>query len=279
VSVRVIYSDIDGTMVGPVGCFFRAKDRSFTLDPARALVRMHEAGISLVLVSGRTRAQLIEAAAIFGADGLIAELGAIVAWGDGRSSAMLRGAMPDGFTGVPDDLVAELCAHYPGQLELHRPWHRHREVDVMLRGAVDTRDAERWLAGRGFGWLRLRDNGLIDRASMPGLPTTPHVFHLVPAGVGKGEAVGFDLDRRGLGPDQAVAIGDSASDLAMARYVGRMHMVANALGHPRMAGLLAEHDNAVVEEGTLGAGWASAVLAAVADAGEAGTAAEALAAS
>ncbi|MFL6180831.1 MAG: HAD family phosphatase, partial [Actinomycetes bacterium] len=74
---RILYSDLDGTMVGRGGSFFRGRDfESTTLEPAEALVALHEAGVALSLVSGRTRAQLQEATRIFGADGFIAEMGA-----------------------------------------------------------------------------------------------------------------------------------------------------------------------------------------------------------
>ena len=44
----ILYSDLDGTMVGPGGCFVRAADGSTTLDPTHALVALHDAGVSLV---------------------------------------------------------------------------------------------------------------------------------------------------------------------------------------------------------------------------------------
>ncbi len=258
-SVRVVYTDLDGTMVGPYGCFFRAEDHSTTLDPARALIDLHRAGIALVLVSGRTRPQLTEAASIFGADGFIAELGAIVGWDHGRSSQILRGAMPATFDRIPDELITALLARHPGRLETNRSWHRGREVDIMLRGNIDVAEVDAWLVAEGFSWLTMRDNGIIARAIMPDLDDIPHVYHLVPDGVSKGAAVAFDLARRGLRPDQAIAIGDSSSDLVMADHVGRMHLVANALRHTDLVDLLPGYDNVVVEDGTLGAGWASAV--------------------
>jgi hydroxymethylpyrimidine pyrophosphatase-like HAD family hydrolase len=276
VSVRVIYTDLDGTMVGPRGSFFhtegpptsaepfRPGPAVLTLEAAHALYDLHAAGITLVLVSGRTRPQLVEAAAIFGADGFIGELGAIVGWDHGRQSTILRGAMPDEFAQVPEELLHALIAAYPGRLELHTPWHTGRELDVMMRGKVDVPTADAWLRDAGFGWLSLRDNGLIAPHHMPGLGSIPHAYHLVPEGVGKGEAVGWDLRRRGIDPADAIAIGDSASDLSMARFVGQMHLVANALRHPDMAGLLPDHDNVVVEKEPLTVGWASAVRAAIA---------------
>jgi hydroxymethylpyrimidine pyrophosphatase-like HAD family hydrolase len=263
-------------MVGPRGSFFHAEGPAVSTDPfrpgppvltleaAHALVDLHAAGITLVLVSGRTRPQLVEAAAIFHADGFIGELGAIVAWDDGRHSTILRGAMPERYTQVPEDLLHELIAANPGKLELHTPWHTGRELDVMIRGKVDVPATDAWLRDAGFGWLSLRDNGLIAPHLMPHLGAIPHVYHLVPDGVGKGEAVAWDLARRGVDPADAIAIGDSASDLTMARSVGRMHLVANALRHPDLPGLLPSHDNVVVEKEPLTVGWASAIRTALA---------------
>ncbi|MCL9759428.1 HAD family hydrolase [Frankia sp. AiPa1] len=262
-SVRVVYTDLDGTMVGPKGCFFLAEGGEVTLEPARVLTELHTAGIKLVLVSGRTRPQLVEAAQIFGADGFIGELGAIVGWNHGRESEILRGAMPPEFDRVPPELLDRLIERHPGQLELHTPWHAGREVDVMLRGRIDVPEVDAWLAEAGFGWLSMRDNGLISPAHMPRLGAPPHVYHLVPAGVGKGDAVAYDLKRRGLSAAEAIAIGDSASDLEMATSVGRMHLVANALRHPHITGLLPRYDNVTVEAGPVGAGWASAVRTAL----------------
>ncbi|WP_239348264.1 MULTISPECIES: HAD hydrolase family protein [unclassified Frankia] len=261
--IRVVYTDLDGTMVGPSGCFFQNEDHSTTLDPAHALIGLHRAGIALVLVSGRTRPQLVEASAIFGADGFIAELGAIVGWDHGRGSRILRGAMPDDLDRIPDPLLTALIERYPGRLEAYRPWHPGREVDVMLRGNIEVAEVNAWLVAEGFDWLTIRDNGIISRAVMPTLDDVPHIYHLVPEGVSKGAAVAFDLARRGLRPEQAIAIGDSASDLVMAGQVGRMHLVANALRHSDLVALLPGYDNVVVEDGGFGSGWASAVRSAL----------------
>lgn len=247
----IVYSDLDGTMVGPRGCFFRAADRSVTLEPAGALADLLEAGGTLVLVSGRTRAQLQEAALIFGADGFVAELGALVAWDSGRQAAALPAGEP-----ARDDLVAALLARFSGRLELHAPWHLGHEVDVMLRGSVDDAEIREWLEGIGFGHLELRDNGVLPPRRETGLtvPGPLHVYHLLPAGISKGAAVAWDLTRRGLRAEDAVAIGDSQSDLSMAATVGRFFLVANGAEH-----VTDLPTNAAVTAGPLGAGWAEAV--------------------
>jgi len=262
-AIRVVYTDLDGTMVGPRGCFFRDADGATSLEPARALTELLDAGLALVLVSGRTRPQLLEATQIFGADGFVGELGGIVAWDRGRSSQIMRGEMPPEYNQVPESLLTALIDHFPGRLSLHTPWHTGRELDIMMRGAVPVDAIDAWLAERGFGWLTMRDNGLIAPSLMPELGEPPHAYHLVPRGVSKGAAVGHDLARRGLGRAEAIAIGDSASDLEMAPFVGRMHLVANAMAHAEMAELIRAHDNVVVEDGSLGAGWAGAVRSAL----------------
>jgi hypothetical protein len=276
--VKILYTDLDGTMVGPGGSFFTAVDRTLTDEPAQALLDLHRAGVTLVLVSGRTRPQLVEAARIFGADGFVAELGALVGWDGGRSTEVLTGAMPAEHAGrLPLEVMAAgglpeaLFARWPGRLEWHAPWHTGHEADVMVRGLVDVAEVDRWLADEGWGWLRLRDNGVLSgRRDWPGLVAEarpPHVYHLMPDGLSKGAAVGWDLARRGLSAGDAVAVGDSASDLTMAPHVGRMWVVANGAAAPHMPPLLAGaraagHDVRVAAQ-AVGLGWAEAVRSAL----------------
>src|SRR3954467_11795917 len=118
-------------MVGPRGSFWHTADRELTANPAAALLALHRAGVSLVLVSGRTQEQVVEAARIFAADGAIAELGATlvwdaargrrVVWDAGRGTHRLSGALPAEYAGrTPMEVMAELgvveqlIAEHPG---------------------------------------------------------------------------------------------------------------------------------------------------------------------
>ena len=269
----IVYTDLDGTMVGPRGCFFRSIDGGYTLEPAQALVDLHRAGGQLVLVSGRTRPQLIEASRIFGADGYIAELGAVVGWDGGRQQEVLRGAMPYAYgTRTPMQVMAELgvvedlFGRWPGLIEWHSPWHAGHEADAMLRGRVEVTAVDRWLTDRDLGWLGLRDNGVLPprRATTLAPEALPaHVYHLMPNGLSKGLAVARDLERRGLSRGDAIAIGDSVSDLEMAPHVGQMWIVPNGARHEHMAPLIAAHDNVRVAAADVGIGWAQAVRSAL----------------
>jgi hypothetical protein len=58
--VRVVYTDLDGTMLGPRGCFFINLEMEYTLRPARVLMEALRLGVDVVPVSGRSGRQLRE---------------------------------------------------------------------------------------------------------------------------------------------------------------------------------------------------------------------------
>jgi phosphoglycolate phosphatase-like HAD superfamily hydrolase len=265
VAVRILYSDLDGTMVGRGGSFFCGTDfDSTTLEPAQALVALHQAGVTLSLVSGRTRAQLQEAARIFGADGFIAEMGAIVGWDRGRRSAMLTGETPREFSGPlvaqleSIGLVDALLGRFDGRLEHHAPWHLGHETDVMMHGLVDVQKVNAWLTDRGFGWLVFVDNGRLTDTVMEGLDARPHIYHLIARGISKGRGIAADLARRELTGSDAVAVGDSLSDLEMSHYVDRFFLVSNGAEVPEIREAAQSLPNVTICAGPLGAGWSEA---------------------
>src|SRR3954470_18280498 len=258
-------------MVGPRGSFWHTARRELTADPATALLELHRAGVPLVLVSGRTHEQVVEAARIFAADGAIAELGATISWDGGRSVHRLPGDLPAEFAdrtpmsvmaglGVVDRLIAD----NPGRLEWHAPWHATHETDALLRGRVDALAVDARLMEQGLGWLTLKDNGAIPATSRMTLdddPLPPRVYHLMPRGISKGAAIAWDLERRGLTADDAVAIGDSVSDLDMAPAVGRLWTTANGAAVDGMLARIDAVPNVSVTDGPMGEGWAQAVRA------------------
>jgi hypothetical protein len=159
-------------------------------------------------------------------------------------------------------VIERLFAQHPGRLEWHAPWHATHTTDALLRGRVDPLAVDAWLAEQGLGWLTLKDNGALpvtSRMTLDADTVPPRVYHLMPRGISKGAAIAWDLARRGLTTADAVAIGDSVSDLEMAPAVGRLWITANGAAVDGMAGLLAAVPNAVVTAGAMGEGWAEAV--------------------
>ena len=82
-------------------------------------------------------------------------------------------------------------------------------------------------------------------------------YHLLPDGISKAGAIDADLQRRGLAAADAIAIGDSVSDMQMAPHVARMFVVANG------AAAYVAGPNVVLTAGAVGSGWAEAVRYAV----------------
>jgi hydroxymethylpyrimidine pyrophosphatase-like HAD family hydrolase len=252
--LRALYVDLDNTLLGRGASLFHDGDGKPSLLGPRAIEACHRAGVEVVVMSGRRRAQVAEDARLLGGRSYIFEAGSCVVDGPDEEW-MTEPFMPDeGPTifeqiersGAPRLLLDNL------EIEYHSPWHVDREVSHLFRGAIDARDANALLEEHGHEHVRLVDNGGIDR---PGL----RAYHLVPKGVSKGRAVARHMRVRGYAPEHAIAVGDSREDLSAAEAVGAFWLVANALDRdPLLAGDLPR--NARVAEQAHGAGVYEAVV-------------------
>jgi hypothetical protein len=264
VDVKVLYSDLDGTLLGPGGSLFTLPGERFSSAAADALLALHETGVKLVLVSGRTREQMSELARAFSASGYISEMGALVVDRSVFPEVVYPNFGEFQGSGTPFDAMARngagafLLERYEGALEPHTPWSAHpREATMLFRGQLDRDQAQAGLEGAGYTWLELADNGVIPRR-FDGLEVDEvHAYHLVPKGVGKAAGVQRHLEIAGIEANQAAAIGDSLSDLEMASVVGRMFVTAN--GHAAVGDRLPA--NAAYTEDSHGEGFGQAVAA------------------
>lgn len=267
--VRVVYTDLDGTMLGRAGSFLHDPDGKPTLEPAEALLAAREAAIDVVPTSGRALRGLQTDARMLGMPTVIAEMGALVSYDFGGEIVRNFGETPE--PGMPAAVMDRLGApallleKYAGRLEHHTPWSGWRECTHLFRGLVDEREVDGLLAGHGFAWLTLHDNGRLHGTYL-GIPKgEARAYHLLPRGVSKGTAVRGDRERRGFARAECVAIGDAAADLELAAEVGTFVMVGDALEHdPDLAGRCAALDNVVVTERPQNLGWTDAVRAAAA---------------
>ena len=258
----LLFSDVDGTLVGRNGALLADLEGRPTLAAAEALVAAARAGLELVLVSGRTGEQLRETGRLLGARDAIGELGTVLI--RGRDIEVRWGEAPRDLGPTPaaalerSGALAALLGEFAGKLEPHSPWHLGRRGTALLRGQVDAAEADALLADRGLGWARLLDNGRL-RGAYPHLgPGATHAYHLLPAGVSKAGTAAAYLAGRGLLPAQAAAIGDGPADLELAGVVGAMFLVANGAW---AAATAPAGQPVVVTPSAAGEGWAEAVAA------------------
>ncbi len=262
-AIRCVYTDLDGTLLGPGASLFRDADGGFTLMAARALEACHRAGVEVVIKSGRRRAQVMEDARLMGQTSYIYEVGAGMVI-DGETTWLTGDLQPTAEASIHDQITesgapALLLEHYAGRLEYHDPWHRGREVSHLFRGAVDAMEADALLERAGHGHLRLVDNGAINR-TMPGIEQA-RAYHLAPRDVSKLAGVRFHQRMRGLAPEECIAIGDSREDLTAAAGVGTFWLVANALERdPTLRDALTGVPNVRIAGERNGAGVYEAVL-------------------
>jgi phosphoglycolate phosphatase len=245
VGIRCVYTDLDGTLLGRGASLFRTAEGDFTLLAARALEACHRAGVEVVIKSGRRRAQVMEDARLLGQSSYIFEVGSAIVI-DGETTFLTGDFRPRDGNSVHDQIAATgapelLLGRYDGRLEYHAPFHLGREVSHVFRGSVDAREANELLAAEGHSELRLVDNGEI----APGT----HTFHLIPAGVSKAAAVAAHMRARGYAREECIAVGDSREDLDVARVVGRLFLVANAVAGDTSAFPNVERTEAAMSEG------------------------------
>jgi phosphoglycolate phosphatase len=262
---RCLYVDLDGTLLGRGASLLHDGEGAVNIDGVRAVQACLRAGVEVVLMSGRRRAQVFEDARLLGQSAYIFEAGACVVL-DGEEHWLTGDLLPGELTiaeqiehsGAP----ALLLEHYSGRLEYHEPWHLQREVSHLFRGLVDAAEVDTLLAEHGHGNLRLVDNGVVHRRS-EALAALEHVrgYHLVPAGASKATAVAFHRQVRGYAREETFAVGDSREDLACAAQVDVFWLVANALERDAsMRQAAAAFENVRVAEAGYGSGVYAAVL-------------------
>lgn len=261
-SLRVLYVDIDGTLVGPGGSLFVDAERRFHLEAAEALGRARAAGVEITLLSGRSRPSMVELARIIDGPTWIGELGAIRSYDYGAETVHDYGAYP-GDGPAADDLRAaaeKLWSLHPGRLEEHGPWNAFRIASFMVRGEVDELGVREWLDLNGYQWVDFLDNGVIPRPFPDLTVETVRVYHLVPKGISKLAGILADQAHRGIAREECAVIGDAHSDLECAQVVARAFITANAIAKdPTLAEAVAAVPNAEVTARGYGLGFADAV--------------------
>jgi hypothetical protein len=262
---QILYTDIDGTLLGRGACLLADGEGRPNLDAATAIAALNGAGLPVVIVSGRNAKQLREMTRLLGWPDFIGELGCVRSYGRGERLEYDTGVWPADATlpgETPYEAIVRIGAvdalrgHFPGLIEYHDPWHLDREVTHILRGNVPIPEAQELLDTLPLP-VTIVDNGIIHplKHGLVGV-TQIHAIHLVPTGTSKHRAVTLDLAERGLAGAKALAIGDSGADVAMAAVVGTMAVVSNGLQDPVLLARAANFENVVATHASHGSGWA-----------------------
>jgi hypothetical protein len=260
-----MYTDLDGTLLGRGGSVLSDHGGKPTLAMAEAVIALNRARLPAVICSGRNAIQLVEITRMLGWTGFIAELGAVFVRDRGSEVVYNLGewpadAVPAGMTPYQvieaSGAMERLTEAFPGLIEYHDPWHRNRDATHVLRGLVDVAAAQLLVDEGDHPLIDIVDNGIIHpwRHTLVGVETV-HVYHLIPRGVDKAQAVRADLRSRGLDADEALAVGDSLADLKMAEAVDLMVLVANGLDSPAVVAEAARLGNVVATRQRQGHGW------------------------
>ncbi|MHB8858549.1 MAG: HAD family hydrolase [Thermoleophilia bacterium] len=262
---RVLYTDLDGTLLGKGGSLFHTAAGRFTLAGARALQLCADSCIEVCISSGRSIKLLREDARILGIGRYIAEAGCVLVR---EGAAAVLNCAPFGESSgvsVFDEIAATgapalLFESFGPALTYHDPWHIDHSFSHLMRGKIDVAEANRLLADRGHGGLKVVDNGIVEDRGY-GMPVPEmHAYHLIPKSAGKGSAIERDLLLSGLNRDQAVACGDSAQDLEMAAAVRKLYLMANAAQNQSgLKEMLAEYGNVELVSLPMVEGFAEAV--------------------
>ena len=241
--VTTIYTDLDGTLFSPGGKLLAAYDGTPSFATAEALVALRQAGFQIVLVTGRNRFQCNEFVRLLDVDAAIGEMGCTY---QARGAGELDYEYDTGTfewdreryrtpyeaiagSGAVDALLEE----FAGRIEYNYPRCLNRDVTHAMRGLVDVEEVRAFFTREGYE-LSFEDNGAL-YAKSPTLPECDviHGYHIVPANTSKALAVRKDMERRGIAPEQAVAIGDGVGDIEVGLYTGAFVLMCNGLRDER----------------------------------------------
>ncbi len=263
-ALRCVYTDLDGTLLGPRGGLFRDPEGNFTLAQAKALQACDRAGVEVVVMSGRREGEVASDSRLMGQTSYIYEAGCGV-YMDGERT-FLTGDWQPTEDSTPYERMVEagipdlLFDRYAPMLEWHTPWEVGRKLSFLMRGKVDAAEVDDFIREQGHEDLRFLDNGVISYR-MDAVEGHVHAYHLVPGGASKAKGVEFHRRARGYDAQSCIAIGDSIEDLEAAAAVGRFFVVANGPEYDEaLREAIPRFANATVTEGAMGDGFYEAVV-------------------
>ncbi len=260
--LKVIYSDLDGTLFNDRGCIIQDKKGDYYLEAVKLLPGISKKNWDVVLVSGRNKYQLRYNAQMIGLKNYIAELGSELIYDLGKEvyPTFDRKKMGYDFTYKGKDLIKIIGLFktgFPDKIESKIEWSMYRSYNVLFFGEIDLDAANMLLKSKGYGDLVMVDNGYSLLEDLDLNIERLHIYNLMPSGVDKSNGIKLDKKIRKLSSDNCIALGDSLEDLKMAGEVKYFFLMKNSFEDKEAIMVaLSKYDNIFVTEGVMNKGWA-----------------------
>jgi len=259
--LKVIYSDLDGTLFNDQGSIIRDARDQYYFDALNLLEKINEKGWDLVLASGRTKDQLRYNAPMINVKNYISELGAELVYDVGENVHMTFENSKENFDIIDEgkDLIRItelLMTEFPEKIETKMEWSWNRSSTAVFFGEIDLNKANKLLETEGYGNLVLVDNGFSNLVELRLKVDRLYIYNLVPMGVTKASGLKLDKKLRGFRNENCIALGDSLEDLKMAAEVKYFFLMKNALDHEdELEAELQKYNNVFITDGVMNRGW------------------------
>jgi len=263
--LKVIYTDLDGTLLNDRGCLIKDGDDHYFLGAVDCIRKIGEKGIDLVLASGRNKTQLRYNAQMIGAKNYIAELGCELVYDLGRDVRVTFDSKKINYqtTYGGKDLIRIidiLKDAFPGKIEGRVEWSKYRSYNALFFGEIDLARANKLLKEKGYQGLHLVENGKSALVDLNLDVNTLFIYNLMPEGVDKAAAVALDRKIRGIPSSQCIALGDSPADLSMAGEVGYFFLMGDCLKEDDdFLRKLSCYDNIYLTSQKMNRGWVEVI--------------------
>lgn len=260
--LKVIYTDLDGTLFNDQGCIIKDCEGNFYFEVVKLFERIAKKNWDIVLVSGRNKLQLRNNSMLFGVKNYITELGSELVHNLGEKVYVTFDNEKYNYeiTKCGKDLVniiRILKEAFPNKIDSNLNWSIDRTFNALFFGDVDLEKANRILKDAGYEGMVLVDNGFSKLVKLNLDVENMRIYNLMPRGVDKSSAIKLDKKLRNFKDENCIALGDSIEDLKMAPVVKYFFLMRDAIERDDdILNSLCNFDNVFVTEHRMNRGWA-----------------------
>ena len=260
--LKVIYTDLDGTLFNDQGCIIKDCEGNFYFEVVKLFESIAKKNWDIVLVSGRNKLQLRYNSMLVGVKNYITELGSELVHNLGEKVYVTFDNEKYNYeiTKCGKDLVniiRILKKAFPNKIDSNLDWSIDRTFNALFFGDVDLEKANRILKDAGYGGLVLVDNGFSKLVKLNLDVESMRIYNLMPRGVDKSSAIKLDKELRNFKDDNCIALGDSIEDLKMAPAVKYFFLMRDAIERDGdILNSLSNFDNVFVTKHRMNRGWA-----------------------